>query len=68
MMIQKQLFATFALLTAAAGAADVEIDPLTTRWTFGAHEPYTMYRRVGKHCVFSDARWERFKGIRESEG
>ena len=31
MMIQRQLFATFALLPAAAGVADVEIDPLTTR-------------------------------------
>ena len=60
MMIQKQLFATFALLAAAAGAADVEIDPLTTRWTFGAHEPYTMYRRVGKHCtggIDGNAQW-----------
>ena len=22
-------------------------DPLDMRWTFGAHEPYTMYRRMG---------------------
>lgn len=34
------LFATFA-----------DIDPVTTRWTFGAHEPLTMYRRVGNHCT-----------------
>ncbi|MDD4622094.1 MAG: hypothetical protein PHG71_02540 [Kiritimatiellae bacterium] len=40
----KALF--LALLPLAAVAA--EIDPLTTRWTFGAHEPYTMYRRMGK--------------------
>jgi len=23
------------------------LDPLTTRWTLGAHEPYSMYRRMG---------------------
>ena len=30
------------------------------RWTFGAHEPYTMYRRVGRHCtggIDGNARW-----------
>ena len=35
-------------------------DPLTTRWTFGAHEPYTMYRRVGRHCtggIDGNAQW-----------
>ena len=32
-------------------AAAINIDPVTTRWTFGAHEPYTMYRRVGNHCT-----------------
>ena len=32
-------------------AAALNIDPVTTRWTFGAHEPYTMYRRVGNHCT-----------------
>ena len=35
-------------LCAAADCAAVEIDPISTRWTFGAHEPYTMYRRMGK--------------------
>ena len=41
----------------AHGAA---LDPLTARWTFGAHEPYTMYRRVGRHCtggIDGNARW-----------
>ena len=38
---------TIALILAAA----LNIDPVTTRWTFGAHEPYTMYRRVGNHCT-----------------
>ena len=41
-------------------AAAVDIDPLTTRWTFGAHEPYTMYRRVGRHCtggIDGNAQW-----------
>ena len=40
---------TIALILAAA----LNIDPVTTRWTFGAHEPYTMYRRVGRHCTGS---------------
>ncbi len=47
-----------ALTSIVALAAD--IDPLTTRWTFGAHEPYTMYRRVGKHCtggIDGNAQW-----------
>ena len=41
-------------------ALAVDIDPLTTRWTFGAHEPYTMYRRVGRHCtggIDGNAQW-----------
>ena len=44
----------------SAGCFAVEIDPLTTRWTFGAHEPYTMYRRVGNHCtggIDGNAQW-----------
>ena len=41
----------FLCAAASASAADIDIDPLTTRWTFGAHEPYTMYRRVGRHCT-----------------
>ena len=28
-------------------AAAVSLNPLDMRWTFGAHEPYTMYRRMG---------------------
>ena len=43
-----------------ASAADVAIDPLTTRWTFGAHEPYAMYRRVGNNCtggIDGNAQW-----------
>ena len=47
-----------ALTSIVALAAD--IDPLTTRWTFGAHEPYTMYRRVGRHCtggIDGNAQW-----------
>ena len=44
----------------ATGCLAWEIDPLTTRWTFGAHEPYTMYRRVGRHCtggIDGNAQW-----------
>ena len=54
-------FAVALLVSCAAQAAQfVEIDPLTTRWTFGAHEPYTMYRRVGNHCtggIDGNAQW-----------
>ena len=37
-------------LYGCAAFADVAYtapDPLDMRWTFGAHEPYTMYRRMG---------------------
>ncbi len=44
-----RFFLFAALLPFAAHGA--ELDPLVTRWTFGAHEPYTMYRRVGRHCT-----------------
>ena len=47
----KAILAIAAVLPAVIASA--EIDPLTTRWTFGAHEPYTMYRRVGRHCTGS---------------
>lgn len=36
------------------------LDPLSMRWTFGAHEPYTMYRRVGAKCtggIDGNAKW-----------
>ena len=36
------------------------IDPLTTRWTFGAHESFMMYRRVGNRCtggIEGSAKW-----------
>lgn len=39
------------MTTALILAAALNIDPVTTRWTFGAHEPYTMYRRVGNLCT-----------------
>ena len=43
-----------ALLFASALASQSPaIDPTVTRWTFGAHEPYPMYRRVGNHCTGS---------------
>ena len=41
------------MTTALILAAAINIDPVTTRWTFGAHEPCTMYRRVGSHCTGS---------------
>ena len=54
---------TSTILTIAAltlGAVDLE--PLDMRWTFGAHEPYMMYRRVGRRCtggIDGNARWLR---------
>ncbi len=47
-------------LEASPTARDAAIDPLTTRWTFGAHEPYTMYRRIGKKStggIEGSAQW-----------
>ena len=46
----------------AVGAlfAPIEIDNTTARWTFGAHEPYMMYRRVGRRCtggIDGNAKW-----------
>ena len=40
--------------------ATAALDPLTTRWTFGAHEPYPMYRRMGKKStggIEGSAKW-----------
>ncbi|HOR97055.1 MAG TPA: hypothetical protein PLZ74_01640 [Kiritimatiellia bacterium] len=45
------LFALSMRLEASPIARDAAIDPITTRWTFGAHEPYAMYRRVGRICT-----------------
>ena len=38
------------------------LHPLTTRWTFGAHEPMTMYRRMGRRstgAIDGNALWTR---------
>ena len=54
------LVATVTAAGVAQAAQYVDVDPLTTRWTFGAHEPYTMYRRVGNHCtggIDGNAQW-----------
>ena len=48
------------MTTALILAAALSIDPVATRWTFGAHEPYTMYRRVGNLCtggIDGNAQW-----------
>ena len=40
--------------------ATAGLEPLTTRWTFGAHEPYPMYRRMGKKStggIEGSAKW-----------
>lgn len=49
-----------SFLTVSAYAAQPQINPVDARWTFGAHEPYTMYRRVGRHCtggINGNAKW-----------
>jgi hypothetical protein len=56
----KPAWAVGLLALTSIVALAVDIDPLTTRWTFGAHEPYTMYRRVGRHCtggIDGNAQW-----------
>ena len=44
----------------AVDFAPVQIDPVDVRWTFGAHEPYNMYRRIGRRTtggLDGNARW-----------
>ena len=43
----------FALVAAMMPIVSVvaDLDPVDTRWTFGAHEPFPMYRRVGRICT-----------------
>jgi hypothetical protein len=56
----KKLFLCAAALVLASAVGAAEIDPLTTRWTFGAHEPYSMYRRMGKKStggIEGSAKW-----------
>ena len=40
-------FAVAAIAAAQFVGAYTAPDPIDMRWTFGAHEPYTMYRRMG---------------------
>ena len=56
--VKKRMFMLAAAMPLAAVLADV--NPVDTRWTFGAHEPFQMYRRVGRICTGSiegNARW-----------
>ena len=51
-----------SLFAAVLGASAPTLDPVDVRWTFGAHEPYTMYRRVGRPCtgaIDGNAQWVR---------
>ena len=53
-------FASMLAAGIAFAAYGAELDPIEMRWTFGAHEPYTMYRRVGRHCtggIDGNAKW-----------
>ena len=59
MQVKKGSLVAVAAMCAAV-TQGIELDPLEMRWTFGAHEPYTMYRRVGRHCtggIDGNARW-----------
>ena len=52
------MFLAVAAMPLAAAVA--EVNPVDTRWTFGAHEPFPMYRRVGRICtgaIEGNARW-----------
>lgn len=56
----KRFFILLAFSLAAVPAVAQDLNPLDMRWTFGAHEPYTMYRRVGKKCtggLDGNAKW-----------
>ena len=60
--MRKRIIVLAAVSAGALGAFAAELDPLDMRWTFGAHEPYAMYRRVGRRCtggVDGNARWLR---------
>ena len=46
-MQMKSLMFSVALAGTSVAGAYTAPDPLDMRWTFGAHEPYTMYRRMG---------------------
>lgn len=52
---------TLAMVLAAVTPTLV-LDPIDTRWTFGAHEPMAMYRRMGRRstgAIDGNARWTR---------
>ena len=46
----KRLF-VFSAAAAVFAIASADINSVDTRWTFGAHEPFPMYRRVGRICT-----------------
>ena len=53
---------TAFLFAAALGASAPALDPVDVRWTFGAHEPMPMYRRMGRRstgAIDGNARWTR---------
>lgn len=56
----KKLSLLLSLMASVAECIAVDVDPVTTRWTFGAHESFMMYRRVGSHCtggIEGSAKW-----------
>lgn len=53
--------AWFSVLACAViGTVAAAINPVDTRWTLGAHEPFSMYRRMGKKStggIEGSAKW-----------
>lgn len=50
------------LVASTLGASALSLDPVDVRWTFGAHEPMPMYRRMGRRstgAIDGNARWTR---------
>lgn len=48
------------MITLLLASAVASLSPLDMRWTFGAHEPYAMYRRIGRRTtggIDGNARW-----------
>ena len=51
LLLVSQGLAAHDLQSYDADGANVAVDPLEARWTFGNHEPLTMYRRVGNRTT-----------------
>ncbi|MBE6397306.1 MAG: hypothetical protein E7046_09910, partial [Lentisphaerae bacterium] len=50
-MMRKYGLVVFAELAGVVSAVSAALEPIDMRWTFGNHEPVTMYRRVGNRTT-----------------